>query len=73
MRGAYIFARRVQGPLRFPSSSSSTLAAWGAQGAANTVLNGFSRLVTMPDGTYCFLPSITGLRYLAGLGGAAVG
>jgi Dyp-type peroxidase family len=29
------------------------------------VLNGFSRFVTTRGGAYCFLPSITGIRYLA--------
>ncbi|MGH4022923.1 MAG: Dyp-type peroxidase [Pseudonocardiaceae bacterium] len=31
------------------------------------VLDGFSRFVTTRGGTYCFLPSISGIRYLAGL------
>ncbi|MGH3699196.1 MAG: Dyp-type peroxidase [Pseudonocardiaceae bacterium] len=30
------------------------------------VLDGFSRFVTTRGGAYCFLPSITGIRYLAG-------
>jgi len=50
-----------------PATSSFTLAAVGAAGKSNTVLQGFSRLVTTRGGAYCFLPSITGLRYLAGL------
>lgn len=54
-----------------PSSSSFTLAACGANGAANTTVTGFPRLVTTRGGAYVFLPSITGLRYLAGLGGTA--
>jgi hypothetical protein len=54
-----------------PSSSSLTLAACGANGAANTTVTGFPRLVTTRGGAYVFLPSITGLRYLAALGGTA--
>ena len=50
-----------------PSSSSLTLAACGANGSANTTVKGFSRLVTTRGGAYVFLPSITGLRYLAEL------
>lgn len=53
-----------------PSSSSFTLAACGANGTANTTVTGFPRLVTTRGGAYVFLPSITGLRYLAGLGTA---
>ena len=29
------------------------------------ILDGFSRFVTTRGGAYCFLPSITGIRYLA--------
>lgn len=50
-----------------PSSSSFTLAASGAKGRNNTVLTGFPRLITTRGGAYCFLPSVTGLRYLARL------
>lgn len=50
-----------------PSSSSFTLAAPGAKGKNNTVLKGFPRLVHTRGGAYVFLPSITGLRYLAAL------
>jgi len=32
------------------------------------VLHGLSRFVTTRGGAYCFLPSISGIRYLAGLG-----
>ena len=31
------------------------------------VLTGLTRFVTTRGGAYCFLPSITGIRYLAGL------
>ena len=55
-----------------PGSSSFTLAACGANGASNTLVSGFSRLVTTRGGAYCFFPSITGLRYLAGLAAAPV-
>jgi deferrochelatase/peroxidase EfeB len=54
-----------------PASSSFTLAASGAKGKNNTVLTGFSRLVITRGGAYCFLPSISGLRYLARLPAAA--
>jgi Dyp-type peroxidase family len=52
-----------------PSDSSFTLAAPGAKGTNNTVLTGFPRTITTRGGAYVFLPSITGLRYLAGLPG----
>lgn len=54
-----------------PASSSFTLAALGAKGKNNTVLTGFSRLITTRGGAYCFLPSISGLRYLAQLPAAS--
>jgi deferrochelatase/peroxidase EfeB len=57
-----------------PSSSnpsSFTLAECGASGSANQTLTGFSRLITTRGSAYCFLPSITGLRYLAQLPAAA--
>jgi Dyp-type peroxidase family len=50
-----------------PASSSFTLAALGFKGENNTLLKGFSRLITTRGGAYCFLPSIRGLRYLAAL------
>jgi deferrochelatase/peroxidase EfeB len=50
-----------------PASSSFTLAALGAKGANNTNLTGFSRLIITRGSAYCFFPSMTGLRYLAGL------
>ena len=50
-----------------PASSSFTLAALGWKGENNTLLKGFSRLITTRGGAYCFLPSIRGLRYLAAL------
>ncbi len=34
---------------------------------APVVLEGFSRFVTTRGGAYCFLPSISGIRYLANL------
>lgn len=49
-----------------PSDSSFTLAAPGAKGSNNTVVTGFSRTITTRGAAYVFLPSITGLRYLAG-------
>jgi deferrochelatase/peroxidase EfeB len=50
-----------------PSASSFTLAALGANGKKNTHVTGFPRLITTRGGAYCFLPSVTGLRYLASL------
>ena len=50
-----------------PSASSFTLAALGAKGRNNTHVTGFPRLITTRGGVYCFLPSVTGLRYLASL------
>jgi deferrochelatase/peroxidase EfeB len=50
-----------------PAASSFTLAAPGEKGKNNTVIKGFPRLVITRGGVYCFLPSITGLRYLARL------
>jgi hypothetical protein len=32
-----------------------------------TVLTDFPRLVTTRGGAYCFLPSVTGIRYIASL------
>lgn len=52
-----------------PQDSSFTLPALGAKGKKNTTIKGFSRMITTRGGAYVFLPSITGLRYLAGLGG----
>src|SRR5262245_25469620 len=49
------------------SDSSFTLAALGARGKNNTTITGFARLITTRGGAYCFLPSVTGLRYLSGL------
>lgn len=50
-----------------PSNSSFTLAALGKGGKNNTVITGFSRMVTTRGGAYLFLPSISGLRYLSTL------
>ena len=36
-------------------------------GKKPVVLRGFPRLVTTRGGAYCFLPSVTALRYLAAL------
>jgi hypothetical protein len=54
-----------------PPSSSFTLAALGAKGKNNTLVTGFPRLITTRGGAYCFLPSISGLRYLAQLPAAS--
>jgi len=56
-----------------PASSSLTVAGCGANGAGNKAVTGFSRLVTTRGGAYVFLPSITGLRYLAALGTTPTG
>jgi deferrochelatase/peroxidase EfeB len=50
-----------------PSSSAFTLAACGKGGKNNSTISGFGRLITTRGGVYCFLPSISGLRYLANL------
>ncbi|MFL5384390.1 MAG: Dyp-type peroxidase [Longimicrobiaceae bacterium] len=50
-----------------PAGSSFTLPALGKNGTKNTHVTGFSRMITTRGGAYCFLPSITGLRYLAAL------
>jgi hypothetical protein len=52
-----------------PATSDFTLAAHGARGKNNTHVTGFPRLITTRGGAYCFLPSVTGLRYLASLPG----
>jgi hypothetical protein len=49
-----------------PASSSFTLAALGANGKNNKHVTGFSRMIVTRGSAYVFLPSITGLRYLAG-------
>jgi len=48
-----------------PSYSSFTLAVLGPKGQNNKQITGFPRFITTRGGAYCFLPSITGLRYLA--------
>jgi Dyp-type peroxidase family len=50
-----------------PSGSSFTLPALGRMGKNNKKITGFPRTITTRGGAYCFLPSITGLRYLAAL------
>ncbi|HYW10323.1 MAG TPA: hypothetical protein VE871_00135 [Longimicrobium sp.] len=50
-----------------PSASSFTLPALGRMGKNNKKVTGFPRTITTRGGAYCFLPSITGLRYLAAL------
>lgn len=50
-----------------PATSSFTLPGEGAKGSGNKTLTGFPRTITTRGGAYCFFPSITGLRYLAGL------
>src|SRR5436190_368957 len=50
-----------------PKSSSFTLAAIGQGGTNNTTITGFSRKITTVGAAYVFFPSMTGLRYLAGL------
>lgn len=57
----------VNDPASAKLPSSFTLAAPGAKGANNTVLTGFSRMITTRGGAYCFLPSVKGLRYLSRL------
>jgi deferrochelatase/peroxidase EfeB len=50
-----------------PADSSFTLAALGAKGTNNTVVTGFSRMITTRGSAYVFLPGINALRYLAAL------
>lgn len=50
-----------------PASSSFTLAAIGSKGSNNTTITGFDRMIITRGSIYCFFPSISGLRYLAGL------
>ena len=52
-----------------PSASSFTLPFPGTATAppTNRRLTGFSRFVTTRGGAYCYLPSVTALRHLAGL------
>jgi Dyp-type peroxidase family len=50
-----------------PAKSSFTLPALGRMGKNNKKVTGFASMVTTRGGAYCFLPSITGLRYLAAL------
>lgn len=50
-----------------PASSTFTLAAVGKNGKNNTNLTGWERTITTRGSVYCFLPSVTGLRYLAAL------
>jgi hypothetical protein len=47
--------------------SSFTLPAPGAKGSGNTTVTGFSRMIFTRGGAYCFLPSISGLKYLSAL------
>ena len=49
------------------NASGFTLAACGPSGSTNKVLTGYSRLIITRGSAYCFLPSLTGLRYLARL------
>ncbi len=53
------------------SNSSFTLSACVNGKVANTNLTGFERLITTRGGAYLFLPSITGLKYLATLGASS--
>jgi deferrochelatase/peroxidase EfeB len=52
-----------------PSDSSFTLPVLGNEGDNNINVTGWSQMVTTVGGAYVFLPSITGLRYLAALSG----
>jgi len=51
-----------------PSTSSFMLPSPAGQ-STNQRLTGFSRFITTRGGAYCYLPSITALRYLARLPG----
>jgi deferrochelatase/peroxidase EfeB len=52
-----------------PGDSSFTLSSAGSGTTpwSNQALTGFSRYITTRGGAYCYLPSITAVRYLAGL------
>lgn len=50
-----------------PTASSFTLAAPGPKGTNNKAITGFSRMIQTRGSAYVFLPSITGLNYLATL------
>lgn len=50
-----------------PSGSSFTLPALGSGGRNNKAISGFSRMITTRGSAYVFIPSITGLNYLASL------
>jgi deferrochelatase/peroxidase EfeB len=50
-----------------PSTSSFTLPALGQAGKNNKTIKGFGQMITTRGSAYVFLPSITGLRYLAAL------
>lgn len=50
-----------------PADSSFTLPALGQAGKKNTTIKGFGQMITTRGSAYVFLPSITGLRYLAAL------
>lgn len=54
------------------ANSSFTLPALGKAGKNNKTIKGFSRMITTRGSAYVFLPSITGLRYLATLPAAPV-
>ncbi len=47
-----------------PASSSFTLA---SPSGTNTVIKGFDRFIITRGGAYCYLPSITAIKYLANL------
>jgi deferrochelatase/peroxidase EfeB len=50
--------------------TSFTLAYPGSKGTGNKEVTGFSRTITTRGSAYCFLPSVAGLKYLAGLSGS---
>lgn len=50
-----------------PATSSFTLAQLGQAGKNNKTIKGFGQMITTRGSAYVFLPSVTGLRYLAAL------
>lgn len=50
-----------------PATSSFTVPALGKGGKNNKTVTGFGQMITTRGSAYVFLPSITGLRYLAAL------
>ncbi len=57
-------------PVIGANSSGASRFVVPVEGQSPVVMTGFSRFVRTRGGAYCFLPSVTGLRYLAALAAA---